>query len=220
MGARAAVMAARQETTHLVLVSYPLHTPKDLRDQILLDIPEHVKVIFVTGERDEMCDLQRLEDVRGKMACRTWRVVVKGADHGMNCKPRSATEEMQRETGRVVAGWLDGDGAEEDKREGRTAWDGEGGVVRWSGWADGEGDWGGDGQGHSVHAPFSPGGDVEKVANPRTGRRPAEKGKKERSKRRSKSAKGAQPAKKRKAQDQDTSKEADGETKRKSSKRR
>ena len=83
MGARAAVMAATTETTHLVLVSYPLHTDKEVRDQILLDLPESVKAIFVSGDHDNMCDLDRLEAVRSNMKRRTWRVVVQDADHGM-----------------------------------------------------------------------------------------------------------------------------------------
>ncbi|MDI1491600.1 MAG: hypothetical protein OHK93_002809 [Ramalina farinacea] len=211
MGARAAVMAARKEgTTHLVLVSYPLHTAKDLRDGILLDIPSHVKVIFITGERDEMCDLNRLEDVRRKMKSKSWRVVVGGADHGMSAKPKDATEGMQRECGRAVAGWMDGDGAEVDKREGRIVWDGEEGV-RWSGWGEGEGDSVKDGQ---------PGGDVEKVRDAKRGRKPATKVEKGQGKKENKSAKVTQTAKKRKAQDEDASKGGDDLTKQRSSKSR
>lgn len=54
MGARAAVMAATKETTHLVLVSYPLHTDKEVRDEILLGLPDKMKVIFVSGDHDTM----------------------------------------------------------------------------------------------------------------------------------------------------------------------
>ncbi|MCJ1278220.1 hypothetical protein MMC21_006035 [Puttea exsequens] len=134
MGARAAVMAATEQTTCLVLVSYPLHTDKDFRDQILLDIPVHMKVIFVNGDNDEMCDLQRLESVRNKMQCKTWRVVVHDTDHGMNTKPRATSEEIVKATGRVVASWLDC--ANEGRREGRIFWDRESEVVRWSGWSN------------------------------------------------------------------------------------
>ena len=188
MGARAAVMAARPETKRLVLVSYPLHTGKDMRDGILLGIPSHVKVIFVTGEHDSMCDLNRLDDVRRKMKCPTWRVVVSGADHGMNAKPKALTEEVQREIGRVVAGWVDGD-EEEDKREGRIYWDeGERGV-RWSGWGEGEGDWG---------------GGVEKFGDAGKGKS-ATKEEKGQRKSGSRSTKATQPVKKRKVQDGDSS---------------
>ena len=130
MGARAAVMSVKDETTHLVLVSYPLQSGKDVRDQILLDVPEHVKVVFVSGDKDSMCDLERLEAVRRKMKCKTWRVVVQDADHGMNVRPKAGTENVVRKTGEVVAGWLEDD--EEEKRVGRIWWDGRRAV--WSEW--------------------------------------------------------------------------------------
>ena len=99
MGARAAVMAATDQTTHLVLVSYPLHTDKETRDQILLDLPAAMKVIFVSGDGDNMCDLQRLRNVRQKIKCKSWLVVVEGADHGMNVKPKAGAELVGRKTG-------------------------------------------------------------------------------------------------------------------------
>ena len=132
MGARAAVMAATDETTHLVLVSYPLHTDKDLRDQILLDLPASVKVIFISGTKDTMCDLDRLEHVRSRMKCKTWRVVVQEADHGMNISPKSGTKDVGRKTGEVVAHWLGN--ADEEKRESKIEWDPDAAVAQWSGW--------------------------------------------------------------------------------------
>ena len=132
MGARAAVMAATDETTHLVLISYPLHTDKDLRDQILLDLPASVKVIFISGTKDTMCDLDRLEHVRSRMKCKSWRVVVQEADHGMNLSPRSGTEDVGRKTGEVVAHWLGN--ADERKRESKIEWDPDATITRWNGW--------------------------------------------------------------------------------------
>ena len=130
MGARAAVMAATETTTHLVLVSYPLHTAKETRDQVLLDLSASIKVIFVSGDRDEMCNLERLEEVRGKMQCKTWRVVVENADHGMNVKPKAGTREVGRKTGDVVAKWLK---SSDNCREGNIAWNEE--MAQWSGWS-------------------------------------------------------------------------------------
>ena len=121
MGARAAVMAATDETTNLVLISYPLHTDKDLRDQILLELPPSVKVIFISGTKDAMCDLDRLEHVRRSMKCKTWRVVVQEADHGMNLSPKSGTKDVGEKTGEVVAHWLGN--ADEEKRESKIEWD-------------------------------------------------------------------------------------------------
>lgn len=42
-----------------------------------------MKVIFVSGDRNIMCDLERMEEVRAKMAYKSWQVVIFGADHGM-----------------------------------------------------------------------------------------------------------------------------------------
>jgi predicted alpha/beta-hydrolase family hydrolase len=106
MGARAAVIAAsehlaekdneQEETSiQLVLVSYPLQGPKDdLRDQILLDLPESISVLFIIGDKDAMCPLDLLNETRSKMVAKSQVVVVKDADHGMNIKPASATKEV------------------------------------------------------------------------------------------------------------------------------
>lgn len=134
MGARAAVMAATENTTHLVLFSYPLHTAKETRDQVLLDLPASIKVIFVTGGRDDMCNLERLEEVRSKMNCKTWRIVVENADHGMNVTPKAGTREVGRKTGNIVAMWLKSQDV--NLREGKIAWNTD--QVQWSGWSLGD----------------------------------------------------------------------------------
>ena len=110
MGARAAVIAAAEllrerkaNSARLVLVSYPLQGPKDVRDQILLDLPKETEVLFIVGDRDAMCPLDLLEEVRSKMVCKSRVVVVKGADHGMNVRPQSKTKEVGEETGRMAA---------------------------------------------------------------------------------------------------------------------
>ena len=130
MGARAAVMAATTDTKMLILASYPLHTAKETRDQILLDIDPAIDVLFIEGDMDDMCDLERLEEVRKKMKCKTWLVVVKGADHGMNIKPKSASAEVVSMTGELAAQWVQE--RDETRRKGTVNWD-EG--VKWSGWA-------------------------------------------------------------------------------------
>lgn len=110
MGARAAVIAAAEllrerkaNSARLVLVSYPLQGPKDVRDQILLDLPKETEVLFIVGDRDAMCPLDLLEEVRSKMVCKSRVVVVKGADHGMTVRPQSKTKEIGEETGRMAA---------------------------------------------------------------------------------------------------------------------
>ncbi|KAI4244970.1 MAG: hypothetical protein L6R42_010314 [Xanthoria sp. 1 TBL-2021] len=135
MGARAAVMAATEETKHLMLISYPLHTGDQVRDQILLDISPSVKVIFVSGDRDSMCDLTRLDEVRSKMKCQSWRIIVEGADHGMDMKPKKPTQAVGIKTGEVVAGWIQAN--DDSRREGSILCD-EGGEVKWTGWEGAE----------------------------------------------------------------------------------
>ena len=131
MGARAAVMAATEATKHLVLISYPLHTGDQVRDQILLDISPSVKVIFVSGDRDSMCDLTKLDLVRSEMRCQTWRIVTEGADHGMDMKPKKFTEAVGIKTGEVVAEWIKR--SDHTRTEGRIVCS-EDGQVEWTGW--------------------------------------------------------------------------------------
>jgi predicted alpha/beta-hydrolase family hydrolase len=113
MGARAAVMAASEDeeekVTELVLVSYPLKGPKDdVRDQILLDLSASVKVLLIIGDRDAMCPLDMLEDVRSKMKAASQLVIVRSADHGMHTKPASSEREHGEQTGRLAAQWVTG----------------------------------------------------------------------------------------------------------------
>ena len=135
MGARAAVMAATEQTRNLVLVSYPLHTGKEVRDQILQEIDSSIKVIFVTGDRDSMCGLDRLEEVRKQMSCKTWRVVIKGADHGMSVKPSKATEAIGKKIGEVVGDWIEFN--DESRREG-SIYCSEDEDAMWTGWSQEE----------------------------------------------------------------------------------
>ena len=106
MGARGAVMAAMEDTRCLILASYPLQTDKEVRDQILLDLPAEKDVLFISGDHDSMCDLEMLSEVRKKMKAKSWLIRVRDADHGMNAKPKKATRAIGEETGLIAAGWL------------------------------------------------------------------------------------------------------------------
>jgi len=142
MGARAAVIAAKgkEEVKSLVLVSYPLHTGSgDMRHEILLAIEEAIKVLFVVGDGDAMCDLERLEDVRQKMNAVSWRIVVESADHGMNIRPKTGTKSVGELMGKVVAEWLkslEEGGIEGQGKESRISWNYEENMGRWSGWEE------------------------------------------------------------------------------------
>ena len=106
MGARAAVLAAIQDTKFFVLASYPLQTDKKVRDQILLDLPDDKEVLFISGDHDSMCDLAKLNEVRKKMKAKTWLIRVRDADHGMNIKPKKATRAVGEATGILAEEWL------------------------------------------------------------------------------------------------------------------
>ena len=132
MGARAAILASTEDTTHLVLASYPLQSDKESRDQALIEIPPSTKVLFISGDNDAMCDLGHLEEVRKKMKCNTWLIVVRGTDHGMNVKPKAGTIEVGEMAGALAATWLEY--ANKGLAEGFISWDPEKSSAQWSGW--------------------------------------------------------------------------------------
>jgi predicted alpha/beta-hydrolase family hydrolase len=145
MGARAAVIAATAQfdaavgvtgVSSLILASYPLVSEKgDLRDRILLELPAEMSVLFISGDRDSMCDLGKLNEVRGKMKAKSWMAVVKGADHGMNVAGgKKATEAVGVETGRVAANWLIGEKSKVGECE--IWWDGKRREVGRSEWRE------------------------------------------------------------------------------------
>lgn len=133
MGSRAAVLGMNDDTKKLVLCSYPLNDGKNTRDQILLNLEEDVKVLFMIGDKDGMCDLKELENVRKEMKAKSWLVVVKGADHGMKVN-KGGTDVVGVLAGKVAAGWVTEEDAEDAKTEGVINWDPEETKAEWSGW--------------------------------------------------------------------------------------
>ncbi|KAF2428608.1 hypothetical protein EJ08DRAFT_321267 [Tothia fuscella] len=136
MGARAAVLAAHEDPSvkALVMVSYPLKNEKgDIRDQILLDLREDIDVLFISGDGDSMCDLADLARVRWKMTARSWLCCVRDADHGMNIKPKKATDLVGALTGEIAAKWLEYHDAE--LTEANAGWDLESEIATVSAWS-------------------------------------------------------------------------------------
>lgn len=124
MGARAAVIAAiehleqRQSEKHkgptersivqLVPISYPLLGPKnELRDEILIDLPDDVDVLFIIGDKDVMCPLDLLGETRKHMNARSQLVTLKDADHVMHVKGVEREKDIGEEMGREAARWID-----------------------------------------------------------------------------------------------------------------
>ncbi|KAK5137676.1 hypothetical protein LTR08_007971 [Meristemomyces frigidus] len=140
MGARAACIAATQQdrqTKALVLVSFPLVGGKrqESRAQILLDLPESVDVLFISGTRDTMCDVEQLEGVISRMASPSWLVTIDAANHGMDWKWKESAQ-MKRLTGAIAANWLES--RDKSKRRCLVRWDEEVGGIKNEGWKEGE----------------------------------------------------------------------------------
>lgn len=136
-GARAAVLTAQQSKgaiKSLVLGSYPMVGAQkgDSREQILLDLPEGIDVLFISGSNDSMCDMAHLRRVMKKMKARTWLIEVQGADHGMSLKQKAGTQPMVKQTGLLAAEWL----AERDKSAVycSLSWSGAEGRIKSTGW--------------------------------------------------------------------------------------
>lgn len=108
MGSRTAatVATSHPETKAVVLVSYPLLNNGEERSQIMLDLPEHLDVLFMLGSKDPMNPCRQFEEVRKRMKARSWVCIVHGAAHMMDMVHDHATKDMRRQTGRVAAEWL------------------------------------------------------------------------------------------------------------------
>lgn len=143
MGARAAVIAANDRADDeirpkaLVLVSYPLLGGKEgdqVRDKILSEVAEDVDVLFVSGSKDKMCPLDRLQDIRRRMKATSWCVVVESADHGMSMtgSAKRSVSDVRRTSGEVAAAWLKE--RHRERRECHISWVEEDAEVAVSDW--------------------------------------------------------------------------------------
>lgn len=136
MGARAAVLAAKEhQTKTIILVSYPLIGKNGgIRDQILLDVDKGIDVLFVSGDKDNMCNLQQLHEVQKKMKAKSWLITVQGADHGMSLSPKNAVDEVRQYTGKLAYQWsMERDSACNGLW---LTWDAESSRVVDSGWEE------------------------------------------------------------------------------------
>jgi predicted alpha/beta-hydrolase family hydrolase len=119
MGSRAAVNIAMQAlsinsktmwATQLVLVSFPLIGSRDgaSRANILLDLPSTVDVLFESGDRDSMCSLEELNEVRRRMQARSWLLQVAGASHRMRFEQDddAVGKQIREACGRLASEWL------------------------------------------------------------------------------------------------------------------
>lgn len=132
IGAIAAVRAVTEETTHLVLVGYPLQAEGGARDDLLRDLKASMNVLFVSGSLDGGCE--ELERVCKELNCRVWKIAIQEANKALEIESsETGTQEVAKMTGAVVARWLES--CNEQMQDGKIVWNPDEGVARWSGWA-------------------------------------------------------------------------------------
>jgi len=93
----------------LLLLAYPLHPagqPEKLRDAHLVQIQR--PVLCFNGTRDEMCQLERMQQVVEKLPPTFTMHWLQGADHGFHVQKRSGRtdEDVFREIGEVSRDWI------------------------------------------------------------------------------------------------------------------
>ena len=140
MGARAA-LALRNASPDLVhprvlLHSFPLvgqRADDKSREQLLLDAASDTQILFVTGSGDNMCPIQKLNEVRKRMQAKSWLIVAENANHGMDVKGgKKATEAVGIRIGELVGEWLLSEDLDVEKTEASISYDK--GKVVWSDW--------------------------------------------------------------------------------------
>lgn len=103
LGGRMASMLAAEGTAcdGLVLLAYPLRG----KDRSAHWPRVRVPALFVSGDRDELCDLDLLERERGRLAAPSALHVVRGADHSFAVRGRARADVLDEVAG-VVLGWM------------------------------------------------------------------------------------------------------------------
>ncbi|PNS14888.1 hypothetical protein CAC42_2117 [Sphaceloma murrayae] len=141
MGARAATITATDHAdtvSTLILVSFPLTSERggESREDILLNIPGSIDVLFITGDGDKMCNMVNLSRVRRQMKARSWSVVIRGADHSMSLKDKRGVAAMRAKTGQIAAEWLQD---RPERTEVIVSWDAETSEIEVGEWQGGLG---------------------------------------------------------------------------------
>lgn len=112
MGGRMAsrMVAESEQVDALVLLSYPL-TPAGHPERLRTDHWPKIDcdVLFVSGDRDRLCDLSTLERERTRLGGHSTVHVVAGADHsyGVRARDGRTQADILEEVVEVVAVWLD-----------------------------------------------------------------------------------------------------------------
>ncbi|XP_037542042.1 testis-expressed protein 30 [Nematolebias whitei] len=122
MGCRAAASLARQlsdgsedAVQGVICLSFPMHPPGQMhthrqRSEDLRMLPEGVRVLFVSGTKDNMCDRDLLNGVLQDMKAQTDVCWLQGGDHGLTVKGRSEDSVMDEINLKVIS-WIKENGA-------------------------------------------------------------------------------------------------------------
>jgi hypothetical protein len=104
MGGRVGCHVALEEpVAGVVCLGYPLVGQRgDVRSEVLLAL--RVRVLFAQGSKDALCPLERLEEVRARMAAPSVLHVVEGGNHSLEVGARALA--ARGETQEAVDGRL------------------------------------------------------------------------------------------------------------------
>jgi len=116
MGSRVGChLALERPVRALVCLGYPLvgaGRARPLRDQVLLAL--RTPILFVQGDRDPLCPLDRLDEVRGRMSAVHALHVVEGGNHSLVVGKRTLARrgetqgDVDRRVGEAIARFLSG----------------------------------------------------------------------------------------------------------------
>ncbi|XP_013887296.1 testis-expressed sequence 30 protein isoform X1 [Austrofundulus limnaeus] len=117
MGCRAAAALARRLSDEsedgvqgVICLSFPLHPPGQMhahrqRSEDLRMLPECVRVLFVSGTEDNMCDRDLFDGVLKDMKAEAEVFWLQGGSHGLTVKGRSE-ESVMDEVNLKVISWI------------------------------------------------------------------------------------------------------------------
>uniref|UniRef100_A0A3Q1FRP1 Testis expressed 30 n=1 Tax=Acanthochromis polyacanthus TaxID=80966 RepID=A0A3Q1FRP1_9TELE len=117
MGCRAAVAVARQLSNEsedpvqgVICLSFPLHPPGQTsahrqRSEDLRKLPEHMRVLFVSGTEDNMCDRVLFNKVVKEIKAQVEVFWLQGGNHGLTVKERAEDSVLDEVNSKVIA-WI------------------------------------------------------------------------------------------------------------------
>ena len=103
-------VALEQNVDALVCFGYPLASRGKLRDEVLVAL--RTPILFVQGDRDSLCPIDKLQEVRKRMTATSSLHIVEGGNHSLLVGKRRlkeaglTQEDVDRESLSAVAAFL------------------------------------------------------------------------------------------------------------------